>query len=77
MATATCDNGVWSNWVVTRIKGEKGDKGENGSSVKIKHKFANLDTIKAEWDRYLSTGYFLNDKLDTGDGFYAEDTGLL
>lgn len=27
MATATCSNGIWSNWVVSKIKGEKGDNG--------------------------------------------------
>lgn len=77
MATSSCDNGIWSNWVVTKIKGERGPKGENGSSVKIKHKFPNESAIRAEWERYLETEFFLNDKLDTGDGFYAEDTGLL
>ena len=35
MAVATCHNGVWSDWSVVRIKGEPGDKGDPGTSVKI------------------------------------------
>lgn len=32
MATRTCKNGVWSGWVVVKIKGEKGDA---GTSVQV------------------------------------------
>ena len=28
-AERTCKNGVWGNWVISRIKGEKGDKGQS------------------------------------------------
>ncbi len=30
MATSTCSNGVWSNWSVSKIKGETGGKGDTG-----------------------------------------------
>ena len=40
MATTIKKGGIWSPWVVTQIKGEKGDKGENGTSVSMKGKVA-------------------------------------
>ena len=39
MITSTYTNGEWSDWTLTRIKGEKGDSGENGSSVAIEGQF--------------------------------------
>ena len=35
MATSQFTNGKWSQWSVVKIKGEKGDAGENGTSVEI------------------------------------------
>ena len=46
MATVTAHNGVWGEWSVVRIKGEKGDAGEAGSSVYIEGKFATLAELK-------------------------------
>jgi hypothetical protein len=36
MATSTSHNGDWSDWVVTKIKGEDG---EDGTSVSIRGSF--------------------------------------
>ena len=36
MATATFRNGQWSDWSVTKVKGEQGDAGADGVSVNIK-----------------------------------------
>lgn len=44
MATASCDNGKWSKWTVSKIKGEKGDK---GGSVKLSIAFNNVDELIA------------------------------
>ena len=35
MATSSCNNGIWSNWNVVKIKGETGKDGANGTSVTI------------------------------------------
>lgn len=57
MATATCDNGKWSSWTITKIKGEdgqpgpKGDKGDPGKSVSIKSNFPTEAALRAAWDK--------------------------
>ena len=73
MATAVCHNGKWNNWAVVKIKGEKGDAGENGTSVKFKGSFKNLEDLKSEWENYKSdpTTAF-NGSLEIGDGFILE-----
>lgn len=43
MATARLKNTVWTDWSVTEVKGEKGDAGENGTSVEIEGSAAYLD----------------------------------
>jgi hypothetical protein len=45
MATATCKNGEWSGWKVSKIKGERG---EDGKSVTIKGSFDTLDEFKTQ-----------------------------
>lgn len=79
MITASCTNGVWSDWVLTRIKGEKGDTGEAGSSVAIKHKVKTLQELLTEWDSYINGGPFfsLNADILEGEGVYVEESGLL
>lgn len=79
MATASCKNGEWSNWVVTRIKGEKGDVGENGTSVSIKSKVQTKQELLDAWGDYIETGKFLPSDpiLDPGDGCFVDDEGLL
>lgn len=36
MATRTKDNGVWGNWIIAKIKGEKGDPGNNAKGTKMR-----------------------------------------
>ena len=36
MATRTKDNGVWGNWTIVKIKGEKGDPGNNAKGTKMR-----------------------------------------
>mgnify|MGYP006923207380 CR=1 FL=1 len=81
MATATCKNGEWNDWVVVKVKGEKGDAGQNGTSVEIKGKFASVDKLKEEWNKYIAnpsaySGMFKL-PLTAGDGYVTEDTGHL
>lgn len=49
MATTTCRNGRWSNWTVSKIKGEKGDAGEGlkllGSTVCVVSGVTELDSL--------------------------------
>lgn len=84
MATATCDNGVWSDWVITRIKGEKGDAGKNGSSVAIEGQFNTKADLLAAWNKYVTTldvsGFYFESKdyvINQGDGWYVIEEGLL
>lgn len=80
MATASCKNGVWSDWVVTRIKGEKGETGPSGSSVSINSKVETLDELYTAWNEFVTTGVWILDKdgtLDHGDGCYVVEAGEL
>lgn len=45
MATATCKNGEWSTWTISKIKGESGD---NGRSIQIKGYYETIDHFKEE-----------------------------
>lgn len=78
MATSRRVNGNWSNWVVTKIKGEKGDpgaKGDPGTSVQIKGSFNNREELEEAYNYYLKiidvkpTPYFTDDNLSGGDGY--------
>lgn len=42
MATSTCKNGKWSAWSIVRIKGERGD---DGTSVKILGRYASYEEL--------------------------------
>lgn len=44
MATATKKDGEWSNWIVFKIKGEKGDR---GAGVKYKNTYITIDKLDA------------------------------
>ena len=81
MATASCDNGVWSDWVITRIKGEKGDRGDDGTSVEIKYKIQTKAELLKEWTSYLGGGSFFNilseESIKGGLGVYVGEEGLL
>ena len=78
MATAVSHNGVWNDWSITKVKGEKGDAGENGSSVYIEGKFETLDALKEAWNAYVSGNeHAFTGTLDPGDGYFVEETGFL
>lgn len=46
MATRTCSNGTWSNWTVSKIKGEKGETGGRGPIGK------GIKTITKKYQRH-------------------------
>ena len=78
MATVTAHNGVWGEWSVVRIKGEKGDAGEAGSSVYIEGKFATLAELKNAWSAYVGgDSSKFTGTLDPGDGYFVEEDGFL
>ena len=61
MATCQLKNGVWSDWTITRVKGEKGD---TGTSINIKGKIV--------YESYLTSGTEYNyDNANNGKGTYT------
>lgn len=46
MAISHCTNGVWSDWQVSKIRGEDG---QDGTSIQIKGTYANLEEFKKDW----------------------------
>lgn len=84
MATCNYTNGEWSNWVLTRIKGEKGDAGENGSSVAIEGQFDTVQELLDAWDTYVTKGsvekFYFHSKdniINQGDGWFVLEDGML
>lgn len=82
MATATCKNGEWNEWVVVRVKGEQGDRGADGTSVKIEGKFETLEAMQSEWAIYITNPESYENKkfilpLEQGDGYIVEEDGNL
>lgn len=79
MITSSCDNGVWKPWVLTRIKGEKGAAGQNGTSVEVRGKFPTLAAIKEEWREYAEDGtdFYGTTILHNGDAYFVEENGML
>ena len=79
MITSSCDNGVWKPWVLTRIKGEKGAAGQNGTSVEVRGKFPTLASIKEEWREYAEDGtdFYGSTILHNGDAYFVEENGML
>ena len=78
MATSRRVNGIWSNWVVTKIKGEQGipgEKGDPGTSVQFKGKFDNLEQLQNAYAYYRTkegdqpVPYFTDNNLSAGDGY--------
>lgn len=78
MATSRRVNGNWSNWVVTKIKGEKGEpgaKGDPGTSVQFKGSFNSIEELQAAYEYYRykegdqPTPYFTDNNLSSGDGY--------
>ena len=61
MATCQLKNGVWTDWTITRVKGEKGD---TGTSINIKGKIV--------YESYLTSGTEYNhDNANNGKGTYT------
>lgn len=79
MITSTFYNGVWSDWVVSKIKGEKGETGETGQSIQIKGSFETLEDLQNAY-KYLKNGgtkpskYFVDDKLIIGDSYIVNES---
>lgn len=66
MITSTFYNGVWSDWVVSKIKGEKGERGETGQGVQIKGSFKTEEELKYAYY------YYMQDKSEASDGLKKE-----
>lgn len=60
MATSRKSNGVWEDWQISRIKGEKG---EDGSSIKVQGNFQEHYKYLSDWNSATSEhGTFLFDE---------------
>lgn len=57
MITSTLKDGSWTDWSVSRIKGEKGDAGDNGTSFTIKGK--GVLSCATEASSMLTNGEFI------------------
>lgn len=71
MATSRKSNGLWDDWQISRIKGEKG---EDGSSIKIVGTaFGHCETIE-EWNSVRITGrtYIIDSDLTDGEEATAD-----
>lgn len=84
MATSTYSNGEWSEWIVSKIKGEPGtpgERGQDGKSVTIKGRFVNEDALRTAWNTWLTkpseSGFSGGGDLDIGDGYLVDETGDL
>lgn len=79
MITSTFQNNTWSDWVVSKIKGEQGPQGETGQSIQVKGSFDNLDQLKDAYSYYLTQSgeqpskYFNDDKLTIGDSYIVNE----
>lgn len=82
MIMSTCYNGVWSDWTIIRIKGEKGDRGDDGTSVKIEGFFETVAQLQNEWNIHIDTDPDTHTTkfvlpLENGDGYIINETGDL
>lgn len=66
MITSTFYNGEWSNWTVSRIKGEQGPKGDTGQGVSIKGSFKNEDEL------IYAYYYYMQDKNNISESLKEE-----
>ena len=81
MITSTFYNGVWSDWVVSKIKGEKGETGETGQSIQIKGSFETLEDLQNAYEYFknpagkdVPSKYFNDDKLEIGDSYIVNES---
>lgn len=79
MATASLKDGVWSDWNVVKIKGEKGDAGKDGRGLEVEGTFKTLSELKMAWNKHINgdTSKFVNGILEPGDAYYVGDIGKL
>ena len=68
MATSTMNNGVWSDWTMVRIKGEKGDA---GTSIQILGSFNSYEALVAATNNKTLPG---NNPPNTGDCYLVNGT---
>lgn len=64
MATSTCKNGVWSDWNIMKIKGEKGDTGNSMTMLGKIDTLPNANTYKGN----VGDSYYVNGVLYVWDG---------
>lgn len=55
MAERNCDNGVWTSWVIVKIKGEKGEDGT--SIVNMGHWHSGVDYPLGAWVEFMGAIY--------------------
>jgi len=48
MAERSCENGVWSQWAIIKIKGEKGNDGNGIVSITCTFAISNVGTVESE-----------------------------
>lgn len=68
MATSTMNNGVWSDWTMVRIKGEKGDA---GTSIQILGSFDSYESLISAWQQGTLPG---NNPPNVGDCYLVNGT---
>ena len=56
MATTTRKNGAWSNWTITRIKGEKGDQGINAEPTLVAYLDNPMDSVLLDANGAVTAG---------------------
>lgn len=75
MATSTMNNGVWSDWQMARIRGEKGDA---GTSINILGSFDSYEELLATvTDPNMGDCYLINGELYVWDGDEWINVGLI
>ena len=86
MITSTFYNGMWSDWVVNKIKGEDGkpgEKGETGQSIQIKGSFETLEQLQSAYNYFIGdksgnepNKYFTEGKLVVGDSYIVNEAKI-
>lgn len=63
MATSVKRGATWSDWSVVRVKGEKGERGADGTSVNIKGTVNSEEELNAIQNPAVGDGYILGEDL--------------
>lgn len=83
MATTKMNNGTWSNWVISKIKGEQGPKGEQGENGKLgkvtypdglynENKLYILDEVKTPYVICSDENYYMLKSIPDNKKYWAE-----